>query len=93
MLELMGLIAAGVAAAAGYTRSRDFVAQRMRFVDAVQKPSTPFLAGAAATAVALPVVWVIPVVGGGTALLFGAAVGAGTRAGVRRIRRSLAPGI
>jgi hypothetical protein len=92
MLELMGLVAAAAAAGVGYVRSRSFVARRLRFVDAVQSPAAPLVAGVAATAIAVPVVWVLPIVGGGTALLFGIAVGAGTRAGVRNIRRSLLPG-
>jgi hypothetical protein len=91
MLELLGLIAAAGATGVGYTRSRDFVATRLRFVDLVQRPGAPLIAGAAATALAAPVVWVLPVIGGGTALLFGIGVGAGTRAGVRRIRRLFAP--
>jgi hypothetical protein len=86
MLEF--LVAAG-AAGAGYLRSRGFVAHRLRYVDAVRSPAAPFVAAAVATAVAAPIVWVLPIVGAGTALAFGAAVGVGTRAGVQRIRRSL----
>jgi hypothetical protein len=92
MLELLTLIAAGSAAGVGYVRSRSFVARRLRYVDAVQSPAAPIVAAVAATVVAAPVVWVVPLVGAGTAILFGAAVGAGTRAGVRRIRRALLPG-
>jgi hypothetical protein len=92
MLELLGLVAAGGAAAVGYARTRRFVADRLRYVDAVQKPSAPLIAGTVAAVAAAPVVWVVPVIGGGTAILFGIAVGAGVRAGVNRIRRSLAPG-
>jgi hypothetical protein len=92
MLELIGLVAAVGAAGAGYVRSRSFVARRLRYVDAVQAPAAPFIAGAAAAVIATPIVWVVPLIGGGTALLFGMAVGAGTRAGVRRIRSSLLPG-
>jgi hypothetical protein len=93
MLELLGLIAASTAAVAGYTRSRQFVVQRLRYVDAVRSPVAPVVAGAAAAAVAMPIVWVVPLIGGGTALLFGAAVGLGTRAGVNRISRALSSGI
>jgi hypothetical protein len=89
MLEL--IIAAG-ATGVGYLRSRGIVADRLRYVDAVRSPAAPFVAAAAATAVAAPIVWVLPIIGGGTAILFGAAVGLGTRAGVRRIKRSLSPG-
>lgn len=92
MFELLALIAAAGAAGVGYFRSRSFVSHRLRFVDAVQSPAAPFVAAAAATAVAVPVVWVVPLIGGGTAILFGLGVGAGTRAGVRQIRRSLLTG-
>jgi hypothetical protein len=92
MFELIGLVAAAGAAGAGYFRSRGFVERRLRYVDAVQSPAAPVIAGTAAVVVAAPVVWLLPIIGGGTAVLFGLAVGAGTRAGVRRIRRSLLPG-
>jgi hypothetical protein len=92
MFELIGLIVAVGAAGAGYLRSRSFVARRLRYVDAVQTPVAPLIAGAAAAVIAAPVVWVVPIIGTGTALLFGVGVGAGTRAGVRRIRRTLLPG-
>jgi hypothetical protein len=89
MLELLGVLIAVGATAFGYLRSRSFVASRLRFVDAVQHPIAPFVAGGAALLIAAPVTWLLPVVGGGTALLFGGAVGLGTRAGVRRIRQAL----
>ena len=92
MLELLGLTAAVSAAGVGYVKSRNWVAHRLRYVDKVQGPAAPIIAGVGATLLAAPVVAIIPVVGGGTALLFGCAVGAGTRAGIRRIRRTLNPG-
>jgi hypothetical protein len=88
MIELVAFTAAAFAGFTGYTRSRDFVHQRLRFVDNVQRPAAPFIAAGVATAVAIPVVALLPVVAGGTALAFGAAVGLGTRAGARRIRNS-----
>jgi hypothetical protein len=84
MIELIVVTAAGIV---GYLKSRDFVHHRLRYVDKVQKPAAPLVAAGVATAVAMPVVAVLPVVAGGTALLFGAAVGLGTRAGARRIRQ------
>ena len=96
MIELVaGLIGMGAAAGAagfGYLRSKSFVARRLRYVDAVQSPAAPFVAGAAATALATPVVWVLPIVGAGTAIVFGIATAAGTRAGVKQIRRLISPG-
>jgi hypothetical protein len=92
MFELIALATAAGASGFAYLRSRDFVSGRLRYVDAVQRPSAPVIAGIITVAVATPVVWALPIVGGGTALLVGAAVGAGTRAGVNRIRRAPAGG-
>lgn len=92
MVGLVGLTAAAGAAGFGYVRSKTFVARRLRYVDAVQSPAAPIVAGAAATAIAAPVVWVLPIVGAGTALVFGIATAIGTRAGVKQIRRAISPG-
>lgn len=92
MVGLVGLTAAAGAAGFGYIRSKSFVARRLRYVDAVQSRAAPIVAGVAATAVAAPVVWVLPIVGAGTALAFGIATGVGTRAGVKQIRRMISPG-
>ena len=81
MIEL--LVAAG-AAGVGFVRSRGFVGDRLRYVDAVRTPAAPVVAGVAATVVAAAVVSVVPFIGAVTAVAFGAAVGLGTRAGVRR---------
>lgn len=83
---LATLTMAGGAAGAGYVGTRRFVKQRLRFVDQIQKPGVAVVAGTVAALAALPVVALLPFVGGGTALLFGVAVGAGTRAGARQIR-------
>lgn len=91
MIELVLLGAAGVGALAGYVKTRQFVRNRLRFVDAVQRRSAPFVAGGAAALAAAPVVWVLPVVGGGSAVLFGAAVGWGVVKGRRDFER-LPPG-
>jgi hypothetical protein len=71
----------------GYLQTRAFVRRRLMYVDAVQSGAAPLLAGVAAAAVALPVAGILPLIGGGTALLFGAGVGAGVRAGARDTRR------
>lgn len=89
MFELIGLIAGVAAAAGGYLQSRSFVRRRLSYVGAVQKPRAPWIAGAAATVVALPVVALVPLIGAGTAVLFGAGVGSGVAAGVRDIRRRI----
>ena len=84
---MLTLAAAIAALAFGYIQTRGFVRRRLAYVDAVQGVAAPILAGAAAFVVALPVVGLLPLVGGGTALLFGAGVGAGVSAGARDTRR------
>jgi hypothetical protein len=75
------------AAGAGYVGSKRFVKDKLRYVDQVQKPGAAVVAGTVAGLAAIPVVALVPFIGAGTAILFGVAVGAGTRAGVRQIRR------
>lgn len=87
IVELLGLAATVAAAGIGYFQSRRFVRGRLRFVDAAQAPLAPWIAGAAAAAVALPVAAILPVVGLGTALIFGASVGVGAAQGKRDVRR------
>jgi hypothetical protein len=89
MVELIMLGAAVGAVGAGYVNVRRFVRERLRFVDGVQRRGAPYAAGAIAALAAAPVVVLLPVVGGGTALLFGAAVGLGVARGARDIRGSL----
>lgn len=89
---LMGAAATTGAVGAGYVGTKRFVKQRLRFVDEVQSARAPLVAGAVATLVAAPVVALLPLVGGATAVLFGVAVGAGTRAGAREIRRWIGGG-
>src|SRR2546422_4732356 len=63
---LLGAAALG----GGFVGARRLVRRRLRFVDAVQRPAAPLLAGLAATAVALPVA-ALPLVTVGTAVAFG----------------------
>jgi hypothetical protein len=90
MFEILALAITGIVTVGSYIKTRDFVYYRLRFVDRVQQPAAPLVVGAAAAVVALPVVAIVPLIGAGTALLFGAAVGAGTRAGAYRIRNGYA---
>lgn len=90
---LLSFAAAILTGMAGYALSRNFVANRLRFVDAVNKPYVPLLAGAGTAIVAMPIMALLPIVGPGTALTLGLAVWAGVRSGVRDIRRTLGPGI
>lgn len=83
---MITLLIALVAAIAGFTFTRRFVRDRLRYVDVVQKKRAPLVAGALAIAVATPVVWLLPVVGAGTAIVFGAGVGFGVHKGARDVR-------
>lgn len=91
MIELVMLILAGLAALAGYAKTREFVRERLRFVDAVHRGYAPLVAGAGAALIASPVAWILPAVGSGAALVFGGAVGWGVVKGRRDIRQ-LPPG-
>ncbi|MBC8089435.1 MAG: hypothetical protein H7Z40_19395 [Phycisphaerae bacterium] len=70
--------------------ARKFVRDRLRYVDSVQKGFVPFIAGGAALMVVLPFT-ALPIIGLGTALTVGLAVGSGVAAGVRDIRSGVAP--
>jgi hypothetical protein len=48
-------------------------------VDAAQPPTAAVAAGVGAAVVAAPVVWLLPIVGVGTAIVLGAGVGLGVR--------------
>lgn len=88
MIELLILGAAAGGIGAGYASVRRFVRSRLRFVDAVQSPAAPIAAGVAAAVIAAPVAWLIPVIGGGTALIFGGGVALAVRHGARDVRRT-----
>ena len=86
MIEFLFLAAAGAGMGISYMKVRDFVRGRLRFVDAAQKPSAPWLAGIGTTLVLSPVVALLPVLGAGTAIVFGIVVGAAVRSGQRETR-------
>jgi hypothetical protein len=92
IVELMLAAGTGAATLFGYVKSRRFVRERLRFVDAAHKPSTPIVAGAAAALAAGPVVWLLPFVGAPTALIFGIGVGWGVYHGSRDVRKRLPGG-
>jgi uncharacterized membrane protein YedE/YeeE len=71
--------------------ARRFVRDRLRYVDAVQKSLAPFVAGGIAMVVMTPVAALLPLVGIGTVLTAGLAVGSGVAAGVRDIKSGAAP--
>lgn len=92
MFELLGLVASVAVVAIGYTQARAFVRERLRYVDMAQSPIAPVVAGLGAAMLASPVVALLPLIGGGTAIAFGLSVGVGVVNGQRDIRRALPPG-
>lgn len=92
MFALISILAAGAAAYFGFTLARNYTVNRLKYVDAVQKPGIPWIAGIIAFAIALPIAWMLPYVWTGvTAALFGTSVGLGVSAGARGARGYLPP--
>jgi hypothetical protein len=87
---MLGLATAAVALIGGFIVTRDFVRRRLRYVDAVQKPAAPLIAGAVAAVALLPVT-LLPIVTVGTAVAFGVGVAAGVASG-RSAPPQLPPG-
>ena len=75
----------------GYWQARRFVVNRLRFVDAVHGIGAPVIAGLGAALLVAPFT-ILPLIGTGTALLFGASVALGVKAGAREIRGRLGSG-
>ena len=89
---MFGLLGLGIAAAAGivgHMRARSFVGRRLRFTSLVEKPYLGVAVGVTATVVASPLVAVLPVVGVGTAIVFGTGVGTGAALGAKDAKKPL----
>ena len=86
MFFLISVLIALTAGFVGYAQTRRFVSSRLRFVDAAQNRLMPILAGIGATLVALPVVFLLPIVGAGTAVALGLGVGSGAAVGAKDVR-------
>lgn len=69
----------------GYLQTRAFVRRRLAYVDAAHTGAAALIAGVAAAVVTMPLA-ALPFVTGATAILFGAGVGVGVRAGSRDTR-------
>jgi hypothetical protein len=81
-MGLIGLAIAGAVGVYGHLKSRSFVGQRLRYTDLVEKPALGLWAGVGATILAAPVVAVLPVVTGATAIAIGLGIGTGVSLGV-----------
>lgn len=79
MFEIISIAAAAAAGIGGFAATKDFAKRKLRFVDVIHSRPAPWIAGGIAALVAAPVVALLPIVGAGTALLFGAGVGLGVR--------------
>ena len=77
---MIWLAVTAAALVGGYWLSRNFVRRKLRYVDAIQKPSAPLIAGAVAAAAVLPVA-ALPIVTVGTAVAFGVGVASGVASG------------
>jgi hypothetical protein len=75
---------------ATFVKTRQFVRERLRFVDAAQRPSAPWIAGAATGLAAWPVFGILlaflPAVGAATAVALGVTVGAAVRSGQKQVK-------
>lgn len=91
IMALLSFAVATIVAIVLHGSTRKFVRNRLRYVDAVQKGIAPWLAGGAAFFVGSLIVPVLPLVGIGTALTAGFAVGSGVAAGARDIRNGVSP--
>lgn len=88
---LLSFAIAAVLAIVLHGSTRKFVRNRLRYVDAVQKGVAPWLAGGAVFLVGSLLAGLLPLVGLGTALTAGLAVGSGVAAGARDIKQGTSP--
>jgi hypothetical protein len=87
MIPFLIFSAVGAGILAVHVKVRQYTRNRLRFVDIVQTPLAPIVAGIAAAIVAAPVVWLLPIVGAATALGFGIGVGTGVLMGAKDVKR------
>jgi len=77
---MLWLAVTAAALVGGFIFSRSFVRRRLRYVDALQKPSAPLIAGVVAAAVVAPIA-ALPIITVGTAVAFGVGVASGVASG------------
>jgi len=86
MFGFVGFVAVWTAAIVGYTRTRSFVRNRLRYVDGVHKSFVPLKVGFIAAAALMPIAWVVPFVPTAAAVLIGTGIGWGVSSGRKDIR-------
>jgi hypothetical protein len=82
---MIELLLAGGAAYAGYKYTKKFVIRKLRFVPKARKKAAPWVAGAGAALLVVPLAAALPLIGGLTAAAFGAGVFGGVKAGDKEI--------
>ncbi len=87
LFTLVGFTVTVAGALFAFGLAREYVRNRLRFVDAVRHPLAPWIVFLGATIVLVPVVALLPLVGFGTALIVGGSAGVGTASGVKALKR------
>lgn len=87
MFGFIALVVTLAASWVGFGGARRFVRDRLRYVDAAMSPGAPIMAGVVAALVAAPIVWLLPIITGVTAIVFGVSVALGVRAGANDVKR------
>jgi hypothetical protein len=93
MFSFITLLIALAVVFIGYNGARRFVRDRLRYVEGAQKGTAPIIAGIVAFLIALPVVWLLPLVGIGTAIAFAVSIAAGVAVGGRDIKSGNYPSL
>jgi hypothetical protein len=91
IFSTIAFLIAAVVSVFGYSASKKFVRDRLRFVEGAHKVTTPIIAGIGAYLIAMIVVGLLPIVGLGTAIAFGLSVGLGAAAGSREVKSGNLP--
>lgn len=87
LFSLIGLVATAAGGIFAFGLAREYVRNRLRYVDVVRHPLAPWVTWFVATLLLLPLVAILPLVGAGTAVLVGGAAGLGTSSGVKALKR------
>ncbi len=87
LFSLVGLVVTVAGTIFAFGLAREYVRNRLRFVDAVRHPLAPWITWIAATVILLPIVWILPLIGPTTAVLIGAGAGLGTSSGIKALKR------
>jgi hypothetical protein len=94
LFTLIGLVVTVGATLVAFGLAREYVRNRLRFVDGVRHPIAPWVAALIATVILTPVIGllhIVPIIGSlvgfGTALFIGIGTGLGTASGVKALKR------